>query len=47
MPIATPAVGPFHGMIEPTTPTGWRSWDTANSRGAGGMLPDSLVGQPE
>src|SRR5688500_3603246 len=45
--IANTAVGPFHGVISPITPIGSRTWYTANSGGTGGIVPLSLVGQPE
>ena len=44
--IANTAVGPFHGMIRPTTPMGSRTCDTLNSLGTGGMEPCSFDGQP-
>ena len=44
--IAKTAVGPFHGMIRPTTPIGSRTCDTLNSIGTGGMEPCSFDGQP-
>ncbi len=45
--MANTAVGPFHGMIRPTTPIGSRTWYTLNSLGTAGTAPCSLDGQPE
>ena len=43
---AKTAVGPFHGMIMPTTPIGSRTTWTAYSAGTGGISPWILDGQP-
>ena len=37
--MANTAVGPFHGMIRPTTPIGSRIWYTLNSTGTAGTAP--------
>ena len=39
-------VGPFHGVIRPTTPSGSRIAYTANSGGTAGIVPSTFDGQP-
>ena len=43
---AKTAVGPFHGMIKPTTPMGSRTCETLNSLGTAGIEPCSFEGHP-
>ena len=43
---AQTAVGPFHGMIAATTPSGTFCWRTVNPLPTGGIEPSILVGQP-
>ena len=44
--MAKTAVGPFHGMISPTTPIGSRTCATLYSLGTAGMEPCSFEGHP-